>query len=94
MKPGLIAEPALAKPECCPDNKKNGRSVAQLEGPVVMAFRKKMAIEEVQDPGSQSQFPFDCVPSKGKSADYFLFLIILKVGNFFSRSATLFEWLI
>ena len=49
MKPGLIAEPALAKPECCQDNKKNGRSVAQLEGPVVMAFRKKMAIEEVQE---------------------------------------------
>jgi len=37
------------KPECCPDNKKNGRSVAQLvESPVVMAFRKKMASEEVQ----------------------------------------------
>ena len=31
------------KPECCPDNKKNGRSVAQLEeSPVVMArFAKK-----------------------------------------------------
>jgi transposase len=38
------------KPECCPDNKKNGRSVAQLqESPVVMAFRKKMASEEVQE---------------------------------------------
>src|SRR5229473_2453985 len=38
------------KPECCPDNKKNGRSVAQLEeSPVVMAFRKKMAREEVQE---------------------------------------------
>lgn len=37
------------KPECCPDNKKNGRSVAQLEeSSVVMAFRKKMASEEVQ----------------------------------------------
>jgi len=37
------------KPECCPDNQKNGRSVAQLEeSPVVMAFRKKMASEEVQ----------------------------------------------
>jgi len=37
------------KPECCPDNKKHGRSVAQLEeSPVVMAFRKKMASEEVQ----------------------------------------------
>jgi transposase len=36
------------KPECCPDNKKNGRSVAQLEeSPVVMAFRQKMAGEEV-----------------------------------------------
>jgi hypothetical protein len=36
------------KPECCPDNKKNGRSVAQLEeSPVVMAFRQKMAREEV-----------------------------------------------
>jgi hypothetical protein len=38
------------KPECCPDNKKNGRSVAQLEeSPVVMAFRKKMASEVVQE---------------------------------------------
>ena len=38
------------KPECCPNNKKNGRSVAQLEeSPVVMAFRKKMASEEVQE---------------------------------------------
>jgi transposase len=38
------------KPECCPDNQKNGRSVAQLEeSPVVMAFRKKMASEEVQE---------------------------------------------
>jgi transposase len=38
------------KPECCPDNKKNGRSVAQLEeSPVVMAFRQKMASEEVQE---------------------------------------------
>jgi transposase len=37
------------KPECCPDNKKHGRSVAQLEeSPVVMAFRKKMASEEAQ----------------------------------------------
>jgi len=37
------------KPGCCPDNKKHGRSVAQLEeSPVVMAFRKKMASEEVQ----------------------------------------------
>ncbi len=35
------------KPECCPDNKKNGRSVAQLEeSPVVMAFRQKMARAE------------------------------------------------
>ena len=38
------------KPECCPDNKKHGRSVAQLEeSPVVMTFRKKMANEEVQE---------------------------------------------
>src|SRR5271169_723940 len=38
------------KPECCPDNKKNSRSVAQLEeSSVVMAFRKKMASEEVQE---------------------------------------------
>jgi transposase len=37
------------KPECCPDNKKHGRSVAQLEeSPVVIAFRKKMASEEAQ----------------------------------------------
>jgi len=37
------------KPECCPDNKKNGRSVAQLEeSPVVIAFRKKMAGEEAR----------------------------------------------
>jgi hypothetical protein len=32
------------RPECCPDNKKHGRSVAQFEeSPVVIAFRKKMA---------------------------------------------------
>jgi transposase len=38
------------KPECCPDNKKNGRSVAQLEEKsVVLAFRQKMASEEVQE---------------------------------------------
>jgi len=38
------------KPECCPDNQKNGRSVAQLEeSPMVMAFRKKMASKEVQE---------------------------------------------
>jgi transposase len=37
------------KPECCPDNKKHGRSVVQLEeSPLVMAFRKKMASEEAQ----------------------------------------------
>jgi hypothetical protein len=38
------------KPECCPDNEKNGRSVVQLEeNPAVMAFRQKMASEEVQE---------------------------------------------
>jgi transposase len=38
------------QPECCPDKQKNGRSVAPLEeSPVVMAFRKKMASEEVQE---------------------------------------------
>src|ERR1700676_487428 len=37
------------KMECCPDNKKHGRSVVQLEeSALVMAFRQKMAIEEVQ----------------------------------------------
>ncbi len=37
------------RPECCPDNKKHGRSVAQLEeSSVVMAFRKKMASEETR----------------------------------------------
>jgi hypothetical protein len=37
------------RPECCPDNKKHGRSVAQPEeSPVVMAFRKKMASEEAR----------------------------------------------
>jgi len=37
------------KPECCPENKKHGRSVVQLEeSPLVMAFRKKMASEEAQ----------------------------------------------
>ena len=37
------------KMACCPDNKKHGRSVVQLEeSALVMAFRKKMAIEEVQ----------------------------------------------
>jgi hypothetical protein len=37
------------KPECCADNKKHGRSVAQFEeSPVVIAFRKKMASEEAR----------------------------------------------
>jgi hypothetical protein len=37
------------RPECCPDNQKHGRSVAQPEeSPVVMAFRKKMASEEAR----------------------------------------------
>jgi transposase len=37
------------KPECCPANKKHGRSVAHLEeSAVVIAFRKKMASEEAQ----------------------------------------------
>jgi transposase len=37
------------KPECCPVNKKHGRSVAHLEeSAVVIAFRKKMASEEAQ----------------------------------------------
>ena len=37
------------RPECCPENKKHGRSVAQPEeSPVVMAFRKKMASEEAR----------------------------------------------
>lgn len=37
------------KAECCPDNKKHGRSVAQLEeSPLVMAFRQKMSGEEAQ----------------------------------------------
>jgi transposase len=39
----------VRKPECCPDNKNHGRSVAQLEeSPVVIAFRKKMSSEEAQ----------------------------------------------
>src|ERR1700692_1749446 len=38
------------KSECCPDNKKHGRSVAQLEeSPVVMSFGQTMASEEVQE---------------------------------------------
>jgi hypothetical protein len=42
-------ETCTRKPECCPDNKNHGRSVAQLEeSPVVIAFRKKMASEEAQ----------------------------------------------
>jgi hypothetical protein len=37
------------KPEFCPDNKKHGPSVAQLEeSSLVIAFRKKMASEEAQ----------------------------------------------
>jgi transposase len=37
------------RPECCPDNQKHGRSVAQPEeSSVVMAFRKKMASEEAR----------------------------------------------
>jgi transposase len=38
------------KPECCPNNQKNGRSVAQLEeSSAVMAFRKKMASEKARE---------------------------------------------
>jgi transposase len=38
------------KPECCPDNQKHGRSVAQLEESlVVIAFRKKMASEKARE---------------------------------------------
>ena len=38
------------KPECCPDNKKRGRSVSAMEeSPVVMAFRQKMASEEARE---------------------------------------------
>jgi transposase len=38
------------KPECCPDNKKHGRSVARLEeSPVVIAFRRKMASEKARE---------------------------------------------
>jgi transposase len=37
------------RPQCCPDNKRHGRSVAQFEeSPVVIAFRKKMASEEAR----------------------------------------------
>jgi Transposase DDE domain len=37
------------RPECCPDNKKHGRSAAQFqESPVMIAFRKKMASEEAR----------------------------------------------
>jgi hypothetical protein len=37
------------KPECCPDHEKRGRSVAHPEeSPVVSAFRRKMASQEVQ----------------------------------------------
>jgi hypothetical protein len=37
------------RPECCPDNKRHGRSVAHPEeSPVVIAFRKKMASEEAR----------------------------------------------
>ena len=39
------------KPECCPDNRLHGRSVAQLEGSFLVAeFRKKMASEEAEIP--------------------------------------------
>ena len=39
----------IRKPECCPDNKSHGRSVAQLEeSPLVITFRKKMSSEEAQ----------------------------------------------
>ena len=57
--PGLIyhryeakaadCQSCIRKPECCPDNKKRGRSVARAEeSPVVVAFREKMASEEAQ----------------------------------------------
>ena len=37
------------RPECCPGNKKHGRSVAQFEeSPAVIEFRKKMASEEAR----------------------------------------------
>jgi transposase len=37
------------RPQCCPDNKRHGRWVAQFEeSPVVIAFRKKMASEEAR----------------------------------------------
>jgi len=37
------------KPECCPNNKTHGRSVAQLEeSPLVIAFRRKMATAEAK----------------------------------------------
>ncbi|HEY6266333.1 MAG TPA: transposase [Candidatus Acidoferrum sp.] len=38
------------KSECCPDNQKHGRSVAQLEeSSAVIAFRKKMASEKARE---------------------------------------------
>lgn len=57
--PGLIyhryqakaadCQSCVRKPECCPDNKKRGRSVARgEESPRVVAFREKMTSEEAQ----------------------------------------------
>jgi hypothetical protein len=58
-RPGLIyyryaakaedCQSCVRKPECCPENKKRGRSVARPEeSPVVVAFRRKMDCEEAQ----------------------------------------------
>jgi transposase len=58
-RPGLIyhryeakaddCQSCLRKSECCPGNKKRGRSVARPEeSPVVIAFRRKMDCEEAQ----------------------------------------------
>jgi hypothetical protein len=58
-RPGLIyyryaakaedCQSCVRKPECCPENKKRGRSVARPEeSPLVVAFRRKMDCEEAQ----------------------------------------------
>jgi hypothetical protein len=58
-RPGLIyyryaakaedCQSCVRKPECCPENKKRGRSVARPEeSPLVVAFRRKMDCEEGQ----------------------------------------------
>ena len=42
-------EPCIRKPECCPENRSQGRGlVRRVENPAIRAFREKMASDEAQ----------------------------------------------